>query len=115
MTIRCYYGRGWAEPLSEDTSICRADSNIGVDDKPWFAVLAQKRETPEVILAKPERMEGRKFLLTQDECTKFVKYLLDASLIGFDENGEIFVIDEVPYDENLVEEMRENRKRTTAK
>ena len=79
MTIRCYHGRGWAEPLSEDTSICRADSNIGLDEKPWFAVLAQTRETPDVILKEPERMEGRKFLLTQDECAKSVEYLRDAN------------------------------------
>jgi len=71
---------GLKQALSESTTVCIADNNVGAGEKPWWILLAQTSDPPPVRTALP----GRHLLLSQEEIRQLVLYLLNFGFLEFD-------------------------------
>ena len=80
---------GWKHPLSDSTTVCIADDDVGADaSKPWWIYLAQTVDPPPV----RTRLPGKHVLLSQDEALALVVYLLDSELLELDEKSRTVAI-----------------------
>ena len=72
---------GQGQSLSPSTTVCLADDDVGAGKKPLWLYLAQTGERPPV----RTRLQGEHLLLSHDEAVALVRYLLESSLVEFDE------------------------------
>ena len=49
MALKTWSGsKDWCQALSESTTICMTDDDVGAGEKPWWIYLAQTEDTPPV-------------------------------------------------------------------